>query len=116
MRIVTGKELLSLPDQIIYSQYASLGLIDGLYRKTVSRPTGWYYQDLIGEINTDDYRDPVDAYFAAEEKKELTLDFNSVRRETASDDELFLVYDKSDLTNLSRHLVNTLFNYPDNVR
>jgi hypothetical protein len=103
VKIVNKKEFYALPNGTLYSYYEPC-VIMGLHVKKENiyyseQPCDFYYESLIGNIDTngsDDYDDLLED--AENNKTSLKMDFNCVERDAFyNDDQLYAIYEKSDI-------------------
>jgi len=108
MRIVNLKEFLTMPDGTIFCKFEP-SVFDSMCIKIESiSPVDFYYCSLIGEIAGS-------RYSALEEPEypSFSFDLNVVRRDGCFDEnQLFAVYEDSDIENLISTLQRSLTRKP----
>lgn len=114
MKIVDRKQFLSLPEGIVYSKYQSLGMISGLYQKHRSYSNDWVYQDFLAMVDSEDSHEFTDIMFEAEKGGKFTIDLDCAERDGSFEDsDMFVIYDKMDITRLALKLAWTANIYPE---
>lgn len=112
MRIVNRKEFLKLPMRTVYSLYDS-GRAEGLFYKDETLENDWFYQDLIFSkpTNISNSEEYLEHYEKAENNRDFNFELDldcSERDGEFEENQMFLVYDKSDVKKLINALINCL--------
>ena len=111
MLIVNKKTFLAMPEGTIFAYYNPI-VFEGLHVKgeTISQFSDFYYQDLIGNIESTGSDDYFDKCNEAEEKNtRLKLDFECLDRDGMyDDDQLYAVYDLVDIAGLLRAILGAV--------
>ena len=113
MKIVNKKQFFELPNGVLYSKYKPC-YFNGLYIKLDTlndlngEPIDFIYQDLIAELDVNDSDEYIDVLTEAQETHEhIELDFECSQREGLyDDDQMFAVYSKEEILNLSKIISN----------
>lgn len=110
MKIVDRKTFLALPSGTVYSHYKPQ-VSDGLMIKgeTLTK-FDWVYQDLLFNVEGESSEEASDKLTDAEENgTSFNLDLNCASRDGMyDDDQLFMVYEKSDIESLIEELKSCL--------
>ena len=100
MKILNLKAFLNLPEGTLYSKYKT-GAFDGLAIKgeSSSGTMDWWYQNLIGNVESESSNQMFDILFRAEETLgSFALEFDSEGRDGLfEEDQLFAVYEDRDV-------------------
>lgn len=113
MKILNRKQFLALPSGVLYSEYRSSGMVEGLYQKGDSWSNDWLYVDLLGEVDSNDSEEFHEAFERAENGEQFKLVYDCGRRDGAFEDEtMFMVYDRQDIQELTNKLHAILAVYP----
>lgn len=114
MRIVNRKVFLSLPNGIVYSKYQPHGMFDGLYEKGDTWTNDWIYQDMLDSVDGSGSQEVFETINDAEENgAQFVMDLDCGSRDGSfEENDMFAIYDKSDLKRLVERLSDTLNNYP----
>lgn len=113
MRIVNKQEFYNLPKGTLYS-YFEPNYFSGLKIKwntlinSDGKPFDFNYEDLIGNILSDNSQEFYDIIEASIEKKtSFKLDFNCMQRDGLfEENQLFAIYEKEDLESLINKLIS----------
>jgi hypothetical protein len=108
MRIVDKKEFYNLPSGTLYSEFEPSVFVglkikgDTIIYKGV--PTDFFYEDLIGNVDSDAF----ESYFA-KNGIEFNLDFDTLERDGLyEDDGLFAIYSKDEIIEFSQKIASCL--------
>lgn len=112
MKLYKRKDFLLLPENTVYSRVwdAYYSTITGLYVKTSNLPDDFMYQDLISEdadpLDLQDWIDIMDhAQRLRDNLQDFRMDLTCERRDGMfNDDDVFVVWDKEDITRLRDYL------------
>lgn len=109
MRIVSRKVFLELPTGTVYSKYEGSGNVEGLFTKGDTTESGndFLYDSLLDETLTNSSGERFDLFERAEMDSnfKFELDLNYTGRDGLfSDDQLYMVYDNTDVLNLIQKL------------
>lgn len=109
MRIVNRKEFLSMPSGTVYSHYMPQ-VSEGLMIKGDTWTNDWLYQDLLFNVEGESSDEASDKLTDAEENgTSFKLDLNCGSRDGMFDEnQLFMVYEKSDIERLIEALKDCL--------
>lgn len=115
MKIINRKQFFELPDGIIYSKYNPC-YFDGLYirleviKNINGEPIDFYYKDLIAQLDVNDSEEYNDVLLEVEKTNgDIKLNFNcSLRDGFYDDDEMFAVYSREDIINLSNTIAGCI--------
>lgn len=110
MRIYKRQDFIKLPEMTIYSRVEYQSII-GLFCKTTNindNSVDWLEQDLISNVLTENmYSEPIEEYFGFDNDFRANLNLQS-RDGCFNDKNLFVVWDKEDVTKLRDYLNNVL--------
>lgn len=109
MRIVNRKEFISMPSGTVYSHYMPQ-VSEGLMIKGDTWTNDWLYQDLLFNVEGGSSDEASDKLTDAEENgTSFKLDLDCGSRDGMFDeDQLFMVYEKSDIERLIESLKDCL--------
>lgn len=112
MKIISREMFLKLPIGTLYSKYRP-GVNEGLKIKGedyICHADDWYYQDLIGNVNSSGSNETFDILFKSEkDHSSFLLDFDTEGRDGFfNEKQLFAVYEKEDVTQLVERLIKAL--------
>lgn len=109
MRIVKRKEFLSMPEGTVYSHYMPQ-VSEGLMIKGETWTNDWLYQDLLFNVEGNTSDEASEKLQDAEESgTSFKLDLNCGSRDGMfEEDQLFMVYEKSDIESLIEALKGCL--------
>ena len=108
MKIVNREIFLGLPKGTVYSKYEPC-CFGELCIKDDSIYNDWYYQDIIGVIDSNDSGEFAEKLFESQrEGKSILMDFNCISRDAMYDEELFAVWDKEDVAGLIERLQKSI--------
>lgn len=110
MKIVKRPEFLKLPSGTVYSKYVHCAF-EEMQIKGDSLANDWFYQDIVGAIDStgsDDWSNKL--FESAETGKSLAMDFDCQGRDGCfePDEQMFAVWERADVEALIERLKATL--------
>ena len=110
MRIVNRKEFLAMPSRTMYCKYKCMGIFGDLCIKYQSLENDWYYLTLADFDDCNDSVEFVNKLDQMEKDSKVSYPLNcdtTARDGLFEDDEMFMVYDDSDVMRMIKLLINT---------
>jgi hypothetical protein len=111
MKIITRKELIEYPTDVIFSYYSPC-CFNGLHAKYADKTFGavdFLIDDLIAPIECNDSEEFVEKCELMEKGGSADLDFEYTGREGLFEDkQLFAIYEKKDIEKLIKRLQNVI--------
>lgn len=107
MKIVTTDEFMTYPKDTVYHEYGAIGQFGPLSIKGVTlqhdgENADWYFKELYGDLDIDDWNDEHEKYDQLKSNgEEFAFDFEIVSRDGMFDvDRMYAVYDVADIARL----------------
>lgn len=111
MRIVTRKELLTLPVGTVFAEYEPCIVGDMRIKGENAGTNDWFYQEIDLALDCEDSGEMVELLDASEKTgKSIPMDFDCQSRDgTFNDTQLYAIYEKQDVVKqLIARLTETL--------